>query len=123
VNQWLAAFTGAGVAAVLAAIVSGLFSKRKLSAEATKIITDAASGVVQNLSSELTRVTAQNATQAAQIARVEAEQAQAREHQRATDQALALHAFWDSQARDTLRANGIELPEPPPLPVNGGVPK
>ena len=41
VLRWI---TSLGVSAVLLALVNGLFGKRKLSAEATKIITDAASG-------------------------------------------------------------------------------
>lgn len=114
-NQWLAALTGAGVAAVFAAFINGMFGKRKLSAEATKIITDAASGVVEIQKAELARVVASNTLQSGQLA---AQQIQLDELQRAVhaqSEALAIHAFWDSQAVNIAAEHGIELPPPPPL--------
>ena len=93
--------TSAVVAAVLAAVVTGLFTRRKLSAEATKIITDAASGVVADLRAEratdqleLRGLKAENRTQAA---------------------ALRVHSVWDRKAYEALQRQGIDLPEPPPL--------
>lgn len=110
--QWLG---GIGIGAVLVAIVTGLFSKRKLSAEATKIITDAASGVVEIQKAELARVVASNVLLAG---KVEAQQIQLDEIQRAVRiqaEILAIHAFWDQQAVTVARDHGISLPEPPPL--------
>lgn len=114
-NQWLSALVGLGVGSVLVALLNGLFSKRKLSAEATKIITEAASDVVEIQKAELARVLASNTVLTGQIA---AQQIQLEEVQRvvrATSEALAIHAFWDSQAVDIAREHGIELPPPPPL--------
>lgn len=44
-----------GFAVVLAAVVNGVMSRRKIGAEATEIITKAASGVVERLEDELER--------------------------------------------------------------------
>lgn len=118
-NGWLQQLAGLGVGAILATVITGLFSRRKLSAEATKIITDAASGTLKDLRDENTRL-------AARVAATETQQDQLRdiqrrqdERQRADHQALAIHAFWDRQAWNTLKEQGIDLPEPPPLPSQG----
>lgn len=114
-NQWLTAFTGLGIGSVLVVLFQGLFGRRKLSAEATKIITDAASGVVEIQKAELARVLASNVVLGGQV---EAQRIQLEELQRVvhkTSEALAIHAFWDSQAVDIAREHGIDLPPPPPL--------
>jgi len=123
-SQIVVAALGAGsIGAVIAALVTGLFTKRKLGAEATEIITKAASGVVESLNGEIVRVNA------AMVA-VRAEQAEERtrhaeemsaasaKFQReitARDRVLQLHVAWDMLVRAKLAEHGIELPEPPPL--------
>lgn len=118
VLQWL---TSAAAGALLLAVVNGFFAKRKLSAEATDIITKAASGVVERLESENARVIASNATLSG---KVEAQQTRLDDFHRilrAQSDALAIHAFWDRQAVTIAADHGIALPEPPPLhiPENG----
>lgn len=113
----LAALLGAGgLGAIVAAIVTGLFSKRKLGAEATEIITKAAAGVVTNLQAEVDR----------QVARAER---LVKDHDDAirlivigvnrereeTRRVLQLHAAWDHMARERLAEAGIDLPPVPPL--------
>jgi hypothetical protein len=122
--QWV---TGVGIGGILLAIVNGLFSKRKLSAEATKIITDAASGVVQNLRDENARVIASNTALGVKVdgltRRVELQQGQIEDGQRiqrAQSDALAIHAFWDTQAVAICAEQGIDLPAPPPLSTPRG---
>lgn len=105
VLQWL---SSAAVASVVVAIVMGLFSKRKLSAEATDIITKAATGVVERLESENVRQGAQLAAQQAQVVEIQ-------RVQRLQGEALAIHAAWDRQTVRVARDAGIELPDPPPL--------
>jgi hypothetical protein len=115
VNQWLQWLTALGAGSVLVVLLQGLFGKRKLSAEATKIITDAASGVVEIQKAELARVLASNTML---IAQVEAQRIQLEEVQRVvhkTSEALAIHAYWDSQVVDIAREHDIDLPPPPPL--------
>lgn len=114
-NQWLTGLAGIGVGSVLVALITGLFSKRKLSAEATKIITGAASEVVEIQKAELARVIASNTLL---NGKVDAQQIQIDDMQkmvRAQSEALAIHAFWDTQAVGIAREHGIELPPPPPL--------
>lgn len=113
----LAAVLGAGgIGAIIAAIVTGLFSKRKLSAEATEIITKAAAGVVTNLQAEIDRQKIRNselieehrADMAALIRAHDNEMAEVR-------RVLQLHVAWDAIAIARMAELGIELPPPPPL--------
>lgn len=116
-----------GVGAILAAIVAGLFSKRKLGAEATEIITNAAAGVVTSMESqlersekdrrkdqarhevEMTRITAGHADEMTKMA-----QAHVNERE-AWRKVLQLHVAWDMLAISKLADENIELPAPPPV--------
>jgi hypothetical protein len=97
------------LAAVAGAIINGIINRRKLGAEATEIITKAASGVVERLEAELTRVTGDNTRLRERI--------QTLEIREETDRAvLQLHAAWDHMAVQRLMECGItDLPQPPPL--------
>ena len=105
--------TAIGLGTVLASIITGFFSKRKLSADATKIITEAASGVVIRLEGENTRLTARVAA---------GERDRERDHEliRALSELVAVHGQWDQQAFTMLREQGIEMPPPPPLHIGLG---
>lgn len=109
--------TALGVGAVLLAIVNGLFSKRKLSADATKVITEAATGVLANLKEENTRVIASNAVLTSRVEAAEHESRRLREDLQLLREAVSVHAFWDRQAFNAGRAQGLDLPEPPPLHI------
>lgn len=115
--ELIVAILGAGgLGAILAAIVTGLFSKRKLGAEATEIITKAAAGVVTNLQAEIDR-------------QVKARQEDAAAHRDATERLIAshnremaevrrvlqLHVAWDAIAIARLGDMGVVLPPAPPL--------
>jgi hypothetical protein len=114
---------GGGFAAVIAAVITGLFTRRKLGAEATEIITKAAAGVVTNLTAEVARQEAARKEQAgvyeAQIAAHEAkleEMAAAHVHEREEwRRVLQLHVAWDAIAIAKLSEVGVDLPETPPL--------
>lgn len=115
--ELIAAALGAGgIGAIAAAIVTGLFSKRKLGAEATEIITKAAAGVVTNLHAEIDR-------------QVKAREDEARIHRDAIERlisshnretaevrrVLQLHVAWDAIAIARLGEVGVMLPPAPPL--------
>lgn len=113
----LAALLGAGgLGAIFAAIVTGLFSKRKLGAEATEIITKAAAGVVTNLQAEVDRQVQRTermmAHHSAEIRSLVLGVRREREESRRVAQ---LHAAWDAMARAKLIENGIDIPPVPPL--------
>jgi hypothetical protein len=112
-------FTSFGVAGVLLAVVNGLFGKRKLSAEATKIITDAASGTLKDVRDENVRLLARTATLESRVTAVEHENQQQARHLRQTDALIVVHGEWDRQAFYAARNKGIDLPEPPPLTIGG----
>lgn len=105
-----------GLGAILAAVVTGLFSKRKLGAEATEIITKAAAGVVTNLQAEIDRQVELREGQATQHAATM--KTLMDEHQQEMDEVrrvLQLHVAWDAIAIAKMAEVGIELPPAPPL--------
>lgn len=114
--QYLSMF---GLGAVALAIVNGLFSKRKLSAEATKIITDAASGTLKDVRDENTRLLARQAATEARLDALERENETQAVHLRRTDALIVVHGEWDRQAFYAAERAGLHLPEPPPLTVGG----
>jgi Glu-tRNA(Gln) amidotransferase subunit E-like FAD-binding protein len=130
----IAVLGAGGVGAILAAIIAGLFSKRKLGAEATEIITKAAAGVVTNLQDELirqqglvTKVTQEAAIEHARLAeqnQADRQDAQDKMKEMAESHALEieevrrvlqLHVAWDAIAIAKMAEKGIDLPPAPPL--------
>lgn len=105
-----------GLGAIIAAIFNGLFSKRKLGAEATEIITKAAAGVVTNLENEIKRQQRVNtdliAEHRATIRTLMLNHAEEIEEWRRTAQQ---HIAWDYTVKDRLALLGVEVPDPPPL--------
>lgn len=114
-SPWLQALGYIGLGGVFVAVINGLFSKRKLSADATKIITDAASGIVERLQQENARVMASNVLLTGKVEALQIEQASTRDWHRQVDQLLAMHQLWDVQVTEIAQSHGIELPPPPPL--------
>jgi hypothetical protein len=113
----IVAILGAGgLGAIVAAIVTGLFSKRKLGAEATEIITKAAAGVVTSLQGELARSEAARQVQQAsylhEIEKIKADHAAEMDDVR---RVLQLHVAWDAIAIAKMGELGVTLPPAPPL--------
>lgn len=108
---------GLGVGTILAAVVSGLFNRRKLGADATEVITRAAAGVVTSLEAEIARGAAARLAEVssltAELARVKADWAAEREDWRRVNQ---LHVAFDVLAIAKLKEANIDLGmDPPPL--------
>jgi hypothetical protein len=105
-----------GMSAIVGAIITGAFSKRKLGAEATEIITKAAAGVVTNLEAEITRQKSLNeelvSDHRSHIERLMASHA---EEIREFRRVLQLHVAWDAIAIAEMAKVGIKLPPAPPL--------
>ena len=107
---------GGGIAAIISAIVAGLFSKKKLGAEATEIITKAAAGVVTNMQAEIDRQVLARQDQA--VAHHEAITSMMASHEREIEdirRTLQLHVAWDVMAIAKLRELGLDMPPTPPL--------
>lgn len=107
---------GGGVAAIISAIVAGLFSKRKLGAEAAEIITKAAAGVVTQMQAEIDRQVAARELSALQHKRemallISAHDKQIEEFRRV----LQLHVAWDVIAIAKMNDLGFDMPPAPPL--------
>jgi hypothetical protein len=99
----------AAVAAVFVAIINGVFNRRKLSAEATAVIARAASGVVERLEQENTRILGNSVALSSRVAVLEAEARQRQSY-------LLVHEMWDREAVMRLRSVGVQdLTDPPPL--------
>lgn len=112
----VAVLGGGGIAAIVSAVIAGLFSKKKLGAEATEIITKAAAGVVTNLQAEIDRQVKARQDQAASYK--EATEALMASHAREIEdirRTLQLHVAWDTFAVAKLAEVGISLPPIPPL--------
>lgn len=113
----LAALLGAGgVGAIMAAIVTGLFSKRKLGAEATEIITKAAAGVVTNMQAEIDRQVRRNDLLISEhLSLMHSLREDHRREMEDVRRVLQLHVAWDAIAIARIGELGIDLPPAPPL--------
>lgn len=127
-TEVIVALLGAGsLGAIVAAVVSGVFSKRKLGAEATEIITKAAAGVVTNLQDENKRLVETHSqdrinwlNQTAKMvadhtAAMGAKDAAHAEEIEDYRRVLQLHVAWDTIAIAEVSKLGIQLPPAPPL--------
>lgn len=113
----IAALGAGGFGAIIAAIVTGLFSKKKLGSEATEIITRAASGVVTSIEAELAR--AQKARTDDRTNFDKELEALKGAHAREIEEVrrfLQAHVAWDFMMSAKLEEHGITgMPKPPPL--------
>lgn len=104
------------VTAVAGAVVTGLFSRKKLGADATEIITRAATGVVEQFQEDNARLREANARL---VQTVEDLRAMVEDHTRV----LQLHVAWDSIVVAKLAEAGItDLPPAPPVYAPSGSP-
>jgi uncharacterized membrane protein YebE (DUF533 family) len=113
----IAALGAGGFGAIIAAFVTGLFSKKKLGSEATEIITRAASGVVTSIEAELKRSEEGRVRDRGEFDRTisDLKTAHAREIE-TVRRVLQLHVAWDLMAIAKLSDAGIgDLPPAPPL--------
>lgn len=124
--QLVVAVLGGGT---LAAVLNAIMSRKKLGADATKIITEAAAGVASDLRTDNQALRTKQAELEARVDELEQrEEAINLAHRRETAQwererqdwrrVLQLHAAWDHMAVTKLRetmAEDVTLPEPPPL--------
>lgn len=112
-SETVVAILGASaVATVLGAIIQGVINKRKLSAEATSIITQAAGGLVKDLQTDNGRLRAENARSSL---REERSRGSVRRRDEAFRRVLDGHVRWDKLVVEALRQAGIQLPDPPEL--------
>ena len=117
------ALSAGGFGAILSAVIAGLFSKRKIGAEATDIITKAASGVVTNMQIEIDRLVARNKRLEEDHAMdmrtaQESMQSLVRGHElemQEVRRVLQLHVAWDAIAIAKMNELGVNLPPAPPL--------
>jgi uncharacterized metal-binding protein len=112
----IAALGAGGLGAIAAALITGLFSKRKLGSEATEIITRAASGVVTSIEAELERQI--EARKTAEKNCMETINKMAEAHVKEREEwrrVLQLHVAWDQIALAKLTDHDVELPPVPPL--------
>lgn len=112
----------AGGATVLAAIINAIMNRRKLSAEATEIITKAAAGTVENVMKDNAELRVRVAASDTRIR--ELEKAQELHDVREREHLLAEQRYRRHQSEchdytallaDKLRQLGQEVPDPPPI--------
>jgi len=100
----------ATVAAVIGAVINGIVNRKKLGAEATEIITKAASGVVADLRADNERLRHR-------LTQLEETQDEWELEREEWKRVLQVHAAWDLMATAAVKAAipPIDLPPPPPL--------
>lgn len=105
----------AGTAAIATAVIQGVFSRKRLGAEATQIIQTAASGVVIMLEKQVAEKTAtidECVSRERALEKRVRDLEDEREDQRQINQ---MHAAWDYLAHAELQIHASKLPPPPPL--------
>lgn len=121
---WQQVLISGALASVVGTVISVMANRKKLGAEATEVITKAASGVVSDMREDNARLRASDRDKTAQIANLEERVDDLENEQRAWEyeredwlRVLQLHAAWDTLAIAKLRSASppIDLPDPPPL--------
>jgi len=122
-NVTIAILGSSFLAAAITAVIAFFANRRKLSAEATKIITEAASGVVERLEKENERQAGRIESQGKDIEVLQQKERNCEEEIRklrrqlvAVVQTVQLHAAYDSIVR-TKYENGDTDPLPPTPPL------
>ena len=111
----------AGVATIIVGIINAVMNRKKLSAEATQIITQAAAGTVETVMKDNAQLREKQAILEAQVARLTTAVALAEQSQR-TAQAMDERWHWHvdrwhryaGRLCDELRAMGGQIEDPPP---------
>lgn len=100
---WLQVVTAVFTSGLLTAIITGIFNKKRLGADAAKIITDAAASVTSTMSSRLRELEAK-------------EQMREREEDEFRIK-LERHEAWDRKLVQKIRQmdSSVELEDPPTL--------
>ncbi len=107
-NTWVTIIAAVLGSTVMAAVVNALAGRRKLGADATKVITEAAGGVVERLEHE-------NGRLQQRVQRLELEVDDMKRQRHIWHELLLIHAGWDHLAIEKLRAAGDEVGDAPPL--------
>jgi hypothetical protein len=98
------------VASVIGAVINGILNRKKLGAEATEIITKAASGVVRDIREDNERLRRR-------VSELEIQASEWMIEKQEWKDVLILHGAWDLMATTAVNQAipPIELPPPPPL--------
>jgi len=112
----------AGVTTVIVALINGYLQRRKTGADTTKIITDAAEGVMSRIESDNARLRAEADTHRTREHTLELEVEALQEHIEKLIQErfvwirmIRHHTDWDEEAVLKVRAGGGHILDPPPL--------
>lgn len=114
-NVWLNLLGSGAIVTVILSIINAMFNKKKLGADTTKVITDAAAGTLKDLREDYSRVRGENKElRDDELRREKDYDALVYKQERFQEECrrvLILHAAWDHIAltRDPT------LPEAPPL--------
>lgn len=103
--------------AVIVATITAFVNRRKLSAEATNIISQAAGGVVERLENENIRLSNENEALRTRVSKLEARERTRDHRDHLFEEQVRLHQLYDEGLAIRLKEAGIEVPPPPPLVV------
>lgn len=121
-SWWVQLLVSGTGAALIAAVVNAVANRRKLSGEATKLITEAAGSVTQTIMADNARLRQDITDLKAEVAAMKQTIALAEErergHQVSEDRNRAHLERWHrycASHRDAMRAVGMQVADPPPL--------
>lgn len=100
--------TASGGGALLLAVVNAIISRRRSGADATSVLTGAATQLVEDTQAQAHKL-------AERLEDLENEVSKLQRQARANRRLLEMHARWDEQVVAELHKRGIEIAAPPPL--------
>lgn len=111
--QLVVALVGGGT---IAAVINAVMARKKLGADATKVITEAAAGVATDLRKDNADLRTEVATLRRQVTECEAREDRWELERREWRDILQVHAAWDHMAVTALRRAGVsDIALPPAL--------
>lgn len=105
----------AGVTAVAGSVVTALFNRRKLKADATSIISQAAGGLVEQIATDNQRLRGENAVLEARLDEMRLANERRNIRDERIKEGMRQHNEYDIELAQKLRSVGIEIADPPPL--------
>lgn len=112
-----------GLSSILTVLIKGVIDRRKLGAEATSILTQAASGLVTTIRGENTILSAELAKVQNQMKVRDAADKVRDRRQDALRKAIEVHHAYDVTLADKVRQAGLLVEDPPPLPDDIPIPE
>lgn len=115
INTLVLLISSSGVTAVIVSVITAMVNRRKLSAEATNIISQAAGGIVERLEIENKRLNNDLEKMRIRVLDLELIENKRKDKAEYYEDAAARHLEYDATLIEKLLALGVTVDAPPPL--------